>query len=635
MSDNSRTIFTMKKFILLILALLQPMSATMVGHATHVCPLCGTVSITDQLLSYSQFGEPARDLSDSPVNAFASIDVCPHDLFANGDSWEKLNQPEKDQLSAFLKNPVLILTAQEKVVMGDKLPELRESNIMHYLWARTCNAHSPANPKRDFELTMSLYYRCNFGPLDKPEPWVIKLATLYRENAIIALKDAKVATWASPSEKRIYAYLEAEFTRLAGRDADAWEMFQKIIAAEEKMKPEDEIAWIAAWSKEQSLRASKEAKDPAKLAEMLIPSMPDPWRDRKITTDKRWWKHRVAVDVLASQAIAGDSASSQILWKFLERKPERLLALLETTNQPMVMLRNADASWGVWFDEIAKILDDGKLPSPLNKDPNETRVSNSLRDVVGTFDDGIISHEKIVIPAVRKAAKNGKIPQILIHKDDGPLAPLPGQEDEKQKGPRQVNDIEMARLLYEVWEDATPDLRHDLATVYMLLLQRLDEDDEMLEYPLAYFLPAIADQEFGREVLRNAVQQKWKSSFLRAACAYAAKIPESSSELLNHPFLQKNDNDLVFKLLAQQSDPVWITKAHQKLVNDPSWCSYDAVNYLVSLDDPKAKAALSDIDREIRSQIEKKKPGYEGKLPALKMLDRAFIRSKMLNLPIR
>src|SRR6478736_6684695 len=86
-------------------------SATSVFPDLHECPVCGVKSVTMSLGSYSQFGEPARDLTDSPHFRFAKVEVCPGDLYASwSDVWKKINPEEKAKLAGFLKEPALHLT---------------------------------------------------------------------------------------------------------------------------------------------------------------------------------------------------------------------------------------------------------------------------------------------------------------------------------------------------------------------------------------------------------------------------------------------------------------------------------------------------------------------------------------------
>ena len=57
--------------------------ATTVYPEERNCPVCRESFITQALGSYSNFGEPERDLSDSPVFLFGGVEMCPYCLFAS------------------------------------------------------------------------------------------------------------------------------------------------------------------------------------------------------------------------------------------------------------------------------------------------------------------------------------------------------------------------------------------------------------------------------------------------------------------------------------------------------------------------------------------------------------------------
>lgn len=616
-------------FVLWVLA--TSAYATSVVPEMHECPVCGMKSVSMALCSYSQFGEPARDLSDSPVFRFADVDLCPGDLFASwSDRWEKVAAGEKEKLAAFLKEPALHLTAAEKTAIAGHEREFRDSNWFAPLWARTCDELRRTDERRRFEGVLRLHFE---GRFDATEDWQKTLISLYREDAITALKDAAAAKWPKPGEKRVFAYLRAELTRQAGRDAEAHAMFQEVIAAEKTAKPDEELAWILHWATEQSLRCGPEAKDPAKLLAAIIPELPDPWRKQEASEDPRWPRHYAAVSVLVQRAVSGDKPFADTLWNLLDRKPERLLALLETVGTDIAPLRSMDPRWSGWFDELGSQLAARKLPGALAKDPNKIRVFNTLRRAAGGDEnsDKVWRNDKL-LPAVRKAVAEGGMPAIQMPEDHSgfDLPSMDGESDE----PSKPSLKEFDRELYKLWEEVAP-ARPDIARIYIRYLRKANEDWESTQYPAMYFLPAIAETEDGRAAIRKELDGKWKSSFWKAACAYAARVPGSGGAFIHHKFTEKADDSLVVKLLIQQSDASWKEAAIRKL-KQGEWVSSQVIQYLGSLDLPETNAALELVATDIRSAKRgSRSSGMDGNLSTLRHIDESRVGKRLEKLPIR
>ena len=621
-------------FLLLIAA---SANATTVSPGLHECPVCSVKSVTMSLASYSQFGEPARDLSDFPQFLFAAVEVCPGDLYASwADAWKAVDAEEKSKLTIFLKQPFLHLKEAEKAVISDHEKAFRESSWFEPIWARTCDGFRNNDQRRNFRSALRLHFAGRYLGGDRTaEEWEKQLVALFRENAIAALKNAATAKWPKLTEKRIFAYLRAELTRQAGRDEEAFSLFQEVIASEKTAKPDKELAWISRWASEQSLRSSPDAKDPDKLLAAIIPMMPDPWRDQKAAEDPRWPRHFAAVDVLVQCAASGEKPFSAALWKLLDRKPERLLALLETSDSDVSPLRQVDPGWREWFDEIAARLDSGKLPLSLAGDPNDTRVTNVLRRAVGGTDARKLWRKEILLPMVLKSVAEGGIPEPNIPNDHSLpwLPPLVKETPAKAVAKPPFN--ELSRELYQLWEEH-PSARPDIARIYIRLLRQAAETWESTQYPAMYFLPAIAETEEGREVIRKELDGQWTSSFWKAACAYAARLPDSTDAFTHHPFTAKADNGLVFKMLTQRSDASWRDDAIAKL-NKDDWISSELISYLVLLDLPETKSALETFATRIRNQADdpKKTLTHDGKLSALQDIDSARVKARLRALPIR
>lgn len=93
-----------RKFFLWLIA--ASAHATTVYPELHECPVCGVKSVSMSLGSNSQFGEPARDLSDSPQFQFVKDEVCPGDLYASwADVWKPVDAGEKARLNKLPISP--------------------------------------------------------------------------------------------------------------------------------------------------------------------------------------------------------------------------------------------------------------------------------------------------------------------------------------------------------------------------------------------------------------------------------------------------------------------------------------------------------------------------------------------------
>ena len=623
-------------FLMLVAAVVN---ATSVYPELHECPVCGLESVKISIASYSQFGEPERDLSDSPNFRFANVEICSGDLYASwSDAWEKIDPEERAKLAVFLKEPALRLTEAERTAVTGHEQAFSESGWLEPLWARTCDGFRTVDERRQFDNVLRLHFSGRFFESDRvPEDWEKRLVSIFRDNAISALKEAAVAEWPKPHEKRVFAYLRGELTRQAGRDAEALKIFKEVIAAEKAAEPNEELEWIARWASEQSLRCGPEAKDPDKLLAEIISEMPDPWRERKAIGGKRWPRHYAAVDVLARRAADGDRAFSNTLWKLLDRKPERLLAFLETTGSKVRALRSADPRWGEWFDEIAAWIDAGKLPSSLADDPNDARVINVLRSAVGGGEDERKAwRDEVFLPAVRKAAAQGGIPDLMIPEDNClPILPTLPDEDPAEKVASEPSLNDLSRELYDLWEQQPASVRAEIARVYTRILRKETDEREATQYPASYFLPGIAETEAGRAAIAREFEGEWNGSFWKAACAYAARLPNSAEALLGHPFTPKANAGLIVKLLLQRSDAGWKDEAIKKL-NKGEWVSSEVVEYLDSLDLPETKAALEQFTDKIRKKKKgSRNGGMDGELSTLQKIEGLRVRKRMAELPIR
>jgi len=631
-----------RRFLPFILSLATA-HATSVAPVLHACPVCGEKSVATRLMSYSNFGEPARDLSDHPRYSFSNVEICPNDLYAGfPDTWEDMKPADKTKLHEFLKSPALRLTPEEKAIIAGHEDAFRDSGYYSLLWARTCDEFLTLKPQSRFYRILRLHYSgSRIASWKDAKEWEKRLAAHYREQAIAALKDAQTADWPKPHDKRVFAYLQAEFTRQAGRDDEAHALFQQVIADESALKDDnEETSWILAWAKEQGLRAGPNAKDPARLITHILPELPNPWRDEEATENPRWPLHHAAVDILVQKASSGEKPFSDALWNLLDRKHERLIALLETSDSSISPIRTADPRWAAWFDEIQALLDQDKLPAEFVKDKNPERIRNILGSAARTAsDDDKLApwYVDVLLPEVRKCVTKGGIPSLPV--SDKLLYPgLPPSmldKETKKQTPASLNKL--GRALYELWEHLPAGERSDVARIYVRILHKLGDDyDESFNFPVEYFLPELAGTQEGRDAIRAEFDGPWKSTFWKAASAYAAQMENSGETLRNHPLLAKWGYGLVAKLFRAHKDPSLKEVAMKKLAEE-DYVLGDVIEYLVSLDLPDTRKALENYAQDIRSGNDRKRKLQwpEGRLYTLQNLDEAKVQAGLKKIPLR
>lgn len=207
--------------------------------------------------------------------------------------------------------------------------------------------------------------------------------------------------------------------------------------------------------------------------------------------------------------------------------------------------------------------------------------------------------------------------------------------DEKADAPASLNKI--SRALYDLWEQLPAGERADVARVYVRILHELGDDyDESFDYPVEYFLPELAETEEGREAIRAEFGGSWKSTFWKAACAYAAQMENSGETLRNHPLLDKWGYGLVAKLFRLHNDPSLKESAMKKLQSD-EYVFDEVIDYLAALNLPETRKALEDYAKDIRSGKDdnRKQEWPEGRLFTLQDIDEATVKAGLKQLPLR
>lgn len=601
-------------FLAAWLSSLLPAAATSFRPAEHTCPVCDHKSMTADLASYSNFGEPARDLSDNPIFAFASVELCPADLFATWKNrWRPLKPAEKQRLAEFLKAPAVILTAEEREIVKGHEAELPQSPWWERWWARSCDSQREPSLRHQWFTTMDLHFA---GQLPLAEEWQEKLAAYYREQAIRGLEAAVRTDWASAEEKRVFPYLRAELIRRAGRKDEAKALFAEVIASEKKQAAKEETAWIAQWAAEQSLRIDVEPMATADLATWLLPAMPDPWRDMRDSEPPGWAKHRLALVELSARARRQDAAAGEILWKALDRKPARLLALAETLSGGALGLRELGEKWDKWFAGIEATLNSGKLPDFGREEPNDVRVQNVLGPAIAKDRKSAEWNERVFKPAIKKALETGGLPEAGFGGD-----PL----------------LEQLRLYFET---APPEQRLDFARLIFRVLKTSKEDRD-IAYEVLFMADDLAKLRDPAGVLRAELEGKWESSFWKAVCSYIVDAPGSEASLLKHPRLQADGSpnegpprhEIVWDMLEERHSAAWKSRALDHIAK-AQFLESHVLSYAIALEDKDLTEALKQRAARLRKTDPKEEAAdlYIGEADDI---ETAFARQRLARIPLK
>lgn len=600
-------------------------------YVLHECPVCGEKSVIRSHISGARFGKRSQDVYNHLDFLFAGEQVCHHDLYASWfESWKEVKPGDKAKLVNFLKDPALLLSNEEKSIISGHEIEFRNSNWLHPLWVRTCNSYRTMTDQEMLKQHLRIYFVGRYVGTSPPKKFEKRLYALYCENAITALKSSLAADWPTSQEKRAFACLLAELTLQAGRDAEAHAMFQKVIAAESDQKPDWDTSWILRCATEQSFLCGPEAKDPEKLLSAIMPELLVPSGKTYSDDDLRWIRHQAAVGMLVNEALSGSKTYSDVLWKLLDRKTERLLALLETKYiEDITPLLDVDARWRAWFVEIGVLLNKDPLLISYTNGPYTTHIRNLLvRAAIGE-QSSVIWRKKVLLPAVRKSLSTGGIPDVnfpahIIHGSSY----MPSLERKETFKPT-LNQL--SREVYELWRETPEAERGDIARMYIRILQMLGEDKKSFEYPSMYFLPNISETEEGRAAIRKELDGLWKSTFWKVACAYAADIENSRDAFLQHPITSGHDNDVVVELLQQKSDPFWKDEAMKQLSMNQHF-PLGSIEYLIRLDLPETRKALDDCAKEMRHDVGNIN---DIRLSNLDSMDKARVDERLKKLPIR
>lgn len=606
-----------------LMSLVLTSTATSVYPQDHICPVCSAKSVTMSLASHSHFGEFARDLSDVPAFQFDQVEVCPTDLYASWSSrWDEIDKREKAKLAEFLKRPSITLSPDERRIVAGHEAELRASRWWRLLWVRSCDDVRGITARQRHNTTMLFHYAGRYDQAD----WNNQLSSHYREKAILSLKEAVTAEWTTPSEKRIFSYLRAELVRQAGRLQEASELFREVIANEKKAPASEELAWIPRWAEEQSLKADPKATNAEALVALILPGMPDPWRAEKASALPGWPRHLAALQILSERASQGDAPAAKALWKILERKPERLLALVETVGTDLKPLRTTDPKWKSWFDEISARLKGEKLPAPFEADPNPQRLVNVFTGRILEEPGGRAWRQSVLQPAIIKALAGHDLPSVTLPQDDPiegtSLPPLispdrtlkTGEVPPQVAAPPPPTSPKLALALIELLQEQPRDQQPATARMLMRLLQKAEEAPEDAAYPNNRIVTQLLELNGMDRELARELDAPWKSTFWKTMGEYIARVPASSEKLASHPLVSKAFGEsedrpyerLLWDAFAERDDRIWNDRLVPEL-EKPGRPPFD-YSYAFKLNDPKVDAALEQRLRLLRGRAKKDDP---------------------------
>lgn len=432
-------------------------------------------------------------------------DLSSQALFRNFDtgrpSWEDPSASSPEELASRL-------TAEERTIVHGHEGEALASD-----WAKLWPVRSSASdPRLRFLVAMQLHYAGQFGP---EWEWRLKLRDLYLKEAISQVGIARSAEWTTAMEKRVFTYLHAELLRRSGRVDEARSIFSEFIASERKREAEESTAWLGEWAEEQALINNASAMKPAELTAWLLPEMPKPDWEAKPTP--AWTKHHTALKELAERSRLRDPAALEVLWKVLDRKPARLLAMGETLDRQgftWLGLEDAEDKWKQWFDELMALTGPQKLAA-FGAAEGEDLSLSSLVPVI--YDDYVTaeSRKRVVAPAIAKAlaSEKGTLPVI------GDLTP------------EGLVECLMRHLYHQA-----PEQRLGTMRLVIRSLKQCPEDPH-LGCILEIWKDELAATRDQGDLLKSELEGEWKSNFWKAFCTYLAGVPGSAETLRQDPLL--------------------------------------------------------------------------------------------------
>ena len=598
------------RILLGILALSSASVALSVLSRNHDCPVCGKPSVTTAMMSYSNFGGPsARDQIGRPFGT--DVVICPHDLYASWYyRWDGIDNQEKERLHEFLKKPTVVLTPEEKVIVGRDLSKLRESWWWELLWTRTCDMVRLPDAKHSLRATLDFYYR---GDANSDEEWVRRLSAHYRDKAIEALAGSKEL------HRR---YLRAELLRLAGRSNEAGTLFRKVASEAGRKASEvteggdqhERLAGLRLLCEDGLLLIEAGGLGSSKVADWLQVPVLAGQDGREESPPGEWSRNRIGLQVLMTRAAVGDSEASGLMWQKLSQNPVHLCdwnKLLEgTPGAPgLESLRKCGKPWAPWFDRLAREAKLGKLPDDYQDHVDKERLISILRHL------GAEGTDYSMLPPI-----------------DGDTVHRPRKVLDTSKSDL-ANDL--ARRASESASNPVPALGEIIA-----LLKQLPDPVERPQYGFIEAANALAKTSREPKRLKDAVEGRWVSDWWRFACEYALGKPGAGPLLAAHPLTAKKFDEggkalesIAWSLFAAKRDPIWKGKLLEILRTSP-WVHDGILGYATRLNDEEV-----DLMLEQRMAKMRKNPPFKDiahmRLYEIRHIEDDRREEKMKALPVR
>jgi LysM repeat protein len=327
------------------------------AHATTVfpkeqkCPVCCETFITTAIGSYSSYGEPARDLSDSSFARFGGVEVCPYCLFsALKPDFKTLPAKECSALRSQMPPSCVSVQEPERAALRASSDNawLRGKDFFGHLLARHCSAWRKQDSQRDQRLLRHLYYATNVQGCED-------LHRYYRKECITALTSLLASRAYEDGEQAVFTYLLGELTRLDGRHQEAVRIFgdaARLAKALPRAKGGDDKSyeWVGEWAFEQTCRIQFLTNSVPELAAyMNAPesSMNAPESRQDEPDSKRERARTVALQMLAARQ---DPEAWAALATYVMQDPWRLEALASLTRLTADELKRDGRLWA-WVEQ--------------------------------------------------------------------------------------------------------------------------------------------------------------------------------------------------------------------------------------------------------------------------------------------
>jgi hypothetical protein len=554
------------------------------------------------LASYSQFGEPPRDLSDR--YQFEFFRVCPWDLFAARDGdWKKKTSPEEmKRIREFLAAdpPVIRLAADEWDLFQNRRKEWDEATDTELLWLREIDKLREIPPRARLDLALRCYYRG--VAVENP------VRACFRTKAIAALGDALAARWPDPDERIHYQYLRAELIRQSGNNGEAVAEFGKTIALCDNSPAIGEetsaAAGLKAWCRERLALIEGEGKTAPQLLAEVIANPPNPWRDKARMKDippEKFSRHQLALQQLRANAAKGDRPSADGLWDLCGMDNGRLIALAETDVEGLFELEQTDPRWGKWR---AKLL--AELETCLGKEPLAKRLPGVTEKDLGPIPAGAqvpVNQERNLNILLGECAAGSfaKREELRLAVESLRQPAPPGG-----RPPAALDDF--LRKAHTVLDDGAPEQRRLAADAMLGELRQMGDTQAFVSWPLSFSLPRMYDlREELRGTISNHLEKPWKEEFWKLAVRYLLEPQAAGPALATHPWLEnKTDKygygyrELLWRLFKHTHDPVLADRCVAILRTD-DWFPSDIIAYAFAINTPACRDALMDRLHRIRA----------------------------------